>query len=152
VKGEVRSYSVLVVFALAFGALLGVQFLSWQSVEAAIPVTVDIEPDTLNLEMLGRWITVYVEPLEEYVVSDINVSTVTLEGVLLPARWDLQGDKLMLKFPAEDVIGPIWLEIYHMGKPMPQDDVWVELTVTGEFNDGVAFEGSDEVQVIAPSF
>ncbi|NIS80942.1 MAG: hypothetical protein GTO14_12195, partial [Anaerolineales bacterium] len=61
--------------------------------------TVDVEPDTLNLEMLGPWITVYVEPLEEYVVSDINVSTVTLEGVLLPARWDLQGDKLMLKFP-----------------------------------------------------
>jgi hypothetical protein len=148
----VRSYSVLVVFALAFVALLGVQFLSWQSVEAAIPVSVDIEPDTLNLEMLGLWITVYVEPPDEYFVSDINMSTVKLEGVLLPVRWDIQDDKLMLKFPAEDVISLIWLEIYHMGKPMPQDNILVELTVTGEFGDGVAFEGSDEIQVIAPSF
>ncbi|MCW3977505.1 MAG: hypothetical protein NWE77_06200 [Candidatus Bathyarchaeota archaeon] len=147
-----RSYSVLVVFALAFVALLGVQFLSWQSVEAAIPVSVDIEPDTLNLEMLGLWITVYVEPPDEYFVSDINMSTVKLEGVLLPVRWDIQDDKLMLKFPAEDVISLIWLEIYHMGKPMPQDNILVELTVTGEFGDGVAFEGSDEIQVIAPSF
>jgi hypothetical protein len=148
---EVRRYSVLVVFALAFVALLGVQFLSWQSVEAAIPVSVDIEPDTLNLEMLGPWITVYVESPDEYLVSDINVSTVKLEGVLLPVRWDVQDDKLMLKFPAEDVISLIWLEIYHMGTPLPQDNVQVELTVTGEFDDGVAFEGSDEIQVIAPS-
>ncbi len=148
-----RRYSVLTVFALAFVVLLGVQFLSWQSVEAAVPVGVEIKPDTFNLEMHGPWITVYVESPDEYLVSDINVSTVKLEGMLLPVRWEVQDDRLMLKFPAEDVISLIWLEIYHMGiiKPMPQDTILVELTVTGEFDDGVAFEGSDEIQVIAPS-
>jgi hypothetical protein len=137
-------------FALAFVGLLSVQFLAWQSVEAPIPVSVDIEPDVLNLEMHGPWITVYVESPDGYVVNDVNISSVKLEGVLLPVFWDLQDDKLMMKFGADDVISLIWLEIYHMGQPMPQDNVTVELMVAGEFNDGAAFEGSDEIQVIAP--
>jgi hypothetical protein len=49
------------------------------------------------------------------------------------------------------VISLIWLEIYHMGQPMPQDNVTVELMVVGEFDDSKAFEGSDEIQVITPS-
>jgi len=151
VKCEVRSYLVLILFALAFVGLVSVQFLSWQSVEAAIPVSVDIEPDRLNLEMHGPWITVYIEPLDEYLVSDIIISSVKLEDVLLPVFWDIQDDRLMLKFGADDVVSLIWLEIYHMGQPMPQDNVTVELTVAGKFDDSTAFEGSDEIQVIAPS-
>lgn len=146
-----RSHVALILFGLAFVGLVSVQLLSWQSVEAAISVGVDVEPDTLNLEMHGPWITVYVESPAGYEASDINISRVTLEDVLLPVSWDIQDDKLMLKFGAEDVISLIWLEIYHMGKPMPQDYITVELAVTGEFDDGAAFEGSDTIRVIAPS-
>lgn len=150
-----RSYSVLVAFALAFVVLLGLQFLPWQIVGAETSVSVDVNPDTLNLEMHGKWITVYIRPSDGYEVDDIDISTVKLEGVLSPELWKLQDDKLMMKFSAELVIGLIWLKISHMGTPMPimpQDSVPVELTITGELNDGTTrFEGSDEIRVIAPS-
>jgi hypothetical protein len=146
-----RNYSVLMAFALAFLVLLGLQFLPWQTVGAEASVIVDVDPDTLNLEMHGKWITVYIGPPDGYEVGDIDIGTVKLDGVLSPDRWDVQDDKLMMKFNAEDVISRVWLKIYHMGTPMPQDNVTVELTVTGELNDGTSFEGSDEIQVIAPS-
>ena len=149
-----RSYSVLVAFALAFVVLLGLQFLPWQAVGAETSVSVDIDPDTLNLEMYGMWITVYIGPPDGYGVGDIDISTVKLEGLPLLELWDVQDDKLMMKFNADDVIPIIWLKISHMGVPMqimPYDSDPVELTVTGKLRDGTSFKGSDEIRVIAPS-
>lgn len=150
-----RSYSVLVAFALAFLVLLGLQFFPWQTAGAETSVSVDVDPDMLNLEMYGMWITVYVGPPDGYVVGDIDISTVKLEGVLSPELWEVQDDKLMMKFNADDLIPMIWMKISHMGTPMqimPYDSVPVKLTVTGELNDGTSFEGFDEFfRVIAPS-
>lgn len=149
-----RSYSVLMAFVLAFVVLLGLQFLPWQTLGAKTSVSVEIDPDTLNLGMYGKWITVYIGEPDGYGVGDIDIGTVKLEGVLSAELWDLQDDKLIMKFNADDVIGLIWLKISHMGAPMqimPEDSVPVDLTVTGELNDGTTFEGSDEILVIAPS-
>lgn len=98
VKYEVRSYSVLMAFTPAFVVLLGLQFLPLQTAEADISVSVDIDPDTLNLEMHGKWITVYIEPLDGHEVGDININTVKLDVVLPPEWWEVQDDKLMMKF------------------------------------------------------
>lgn len=144
------------VFTLAILALLGLPLLSWQSSEADISATVDIDPDTLNLQIHRRWITVYIELPAGYDVNDINIDTVSLwidTGTLGASGWDVQDDELMLKFDAELVIGLIWLEIDHMGAHtiMPYENVPVELVVTGELDNGLTFEGSDEIRVIAPS-
>jgi len=154
VEYEMRSYSVLVAFALAFVVLLGLQFLPWQAVGAETSVSVDVDPDMLNLGMHGVWITVYVGPPDGYGVDDIDVSTVKFEGLPLLELWDVQDDKLMMKFNADDLIPIIWLKISHMGTPMqimPYDSVPVVLTVTGKLRDGTSFKGSDEIRVIAPS-
>lgn len=91
------------------------------------------------------------EPLDGYEVSDINMSTVKLNRMLFPERWKVQDGKLVMKFKAEDVIGLIWAETYHMGKPMPQENVTMELPVSGELYGGATFEGSDEIRLIASS-
>ena len=152
VKYEVRSYSVLMAFTPAFVVLLGLQFLPLQTAEADISVSVDVDPDTLNLEVHGEWITVYIEPPDGYKVSDIDISTVKLNGLLRPEHWEVQDGKLMMKFNADDVISQIiWPQISHMGIPMPQDNVPAELIVTGELSGGVSFDGSDIIRVMAPS-
>jgi len=55
----------------------------WLPKPPAISATVDIKPDTLNLKSKGKWITCYIELPEGYNVSDIDVSTVMLDGTIL---------------------------------------------------------------------
>jgi hypothetical protein len=45
-----------------------------------IAATIDINPGTLNLRSKGKWITCHIELPEGYDVSDIDVSTVMLDG------------------------------------------------------------------------
>jgi hypothetical protein len=104
----------------------------------AMADTIDIDPDTLNLDSKGRWITCYIR-LVRYDVNDIDISTVMLENVI-PAEWgDIQNGTLMVKFDrseVEDYIG------------VPQESI--ELTVSWELMDGTMFEGSDAIKVIDP--
>jgi uncharacterized protein YlzI (FlbEa/FlbD family) len=146
------------VFTLCFLMLSSLQLLSGQPFEADIEATVDAVPDTLNLMMHGKWITVYVELPEGYSIRDIDIETVGLcveewnEAEKLNASWwNIQDTKLMLKFDAEQVINRIWLKIYHIGEYMPQDNVTVNLIVVGELHGGLTFKGVDEIRVIAPS-
>lgn len=99
----------------------------------------DIDPDTLNLDSKGRWITAYIGLPDGYDIYDIDISTVLLNEVI-PADWgDIQGTIYMVKFDrsdVEDLIGA------------PEESV--ELTVTGELIDGTQFEGSDVIRAIEP--
>ena len=49
--------------------------------ETIIEATVDVDPNTLNLNSGGNWITCYVELPDGYNVNDIDGKTVTLENV-----------------------------------------------------------------------
>jgi hypothetical protein len=110
----------------------------------AIPATVDIDPDTLNLKSNGKWITAYIELPEGYDVADIDVSTILLEDTISAEAnpteigdYDEDGfADLMVKFDRSNV-----QEILEVGDE-------VEITVTGELTYGTLFEGTDTIRVI----
>jgi hypothetical protein len=109
-----------------------------------IQATINIDPDTLNLNSKGKWITCYIELPGDYDVEDIDVSTIKLnDEVPAESRPTGIGDcdddgiaELMVKFDRSAV-----QEILEAGDE-------VEITVTGELNDDTKFEGSDTIRVI----
>ena len=110
------------------------------TIEAAI----DIDPDTLNLNSKGKWITCYIELPEGYNVDDIDISTLLLNDQV-PAEihptgiGDFDNDDipdLMVKFDRSAV-----QEILEVGNE-------VEIIAFGELTDGTPFEGSDTIRVI----
>jgi hypothetical protein len=102
-----------------------------------IDATIDIDPNTLNLESNGNWITGYVDFPTGYDVNDIDVSSVQLENAI-PADWgEVQGTTQMLKFDrmaVEDLIGA------------PTDSI--ELEISGQITDGTPFVGTDSIRAI----
>mgnify|MGYP001075743106 FL=1 len=108
----------------------------------AIVANLDLKPDTVKLKSKGRWITTYIELPEDYSVSDIDISTVELNGEI-PAElhpteigdYDNDGvPDLMVKFSRQDLIA-----ILSAGEAI--------LTITGEVN-GTSFEGTDTIRVM----
>jgi hypothetical protein len=89
-------------------------------VETIIDASVDVDPDTLNLNSKGNWVTCYIELPEGYDIADVNALNVTLAGVKAHVGeegWaspetrivntvDLDGDKVperMVKFDRSEV-------------------------------------------------
>jgi len=113
--------------------------------------TTDFDPDTLNLESKGEWVTVYIELPEGYDVVDIDVSTVELyagDNSTLAEPHPIEiGDydddgvtDLMVKFDRQILID-------HLKDQGWGDGGMVELTVTGEVSETM-FEGFDTIRVI----
>jgi hypothetical protein len=100
-------------------------------------LSLDIDPDTLNLKSEGRWITAYLSA-ENASVHDIDISSALLQGTLSPERWDYQDEVLMLKFNRHELIA-----ILEVGES-------VEIRLSGKWQDGTAFEAYDVIRVIDP--
>ena len=105
--------------------------------------SVDVDPDTLNLHSQGRWITAYIELPEDYNITDIDVSTILLEGFIPAERSDIQDNALMVKFNRTEVVS--WI----------CDDLGIEygnvsLAISGELYDGTLFGGLDVIKVLFP--
>jgi len=113
-----------------------------------IPATVDFDPGTLNLKSKGRVVTVYIELPEGYDVSQIDVSSIWLNGTVSALAepteiGDYDGDgilDLMVKFDRAAVIGLFF------GKTVPSDYV-MEVTGTAA---GIRFKGTATIRVISP--
>jgi len=125
-------------------------------VRAQIPATMDIDPNTLNLQSKGEWITCYIELPEGYNVSDIDIYSIRLNNTfpmsLLPkppvpvpteiGDYDNDGiPDLMVKFNRTVLTS----HIYHTLGITYGD---VTLKITGNLTDGTLFEGKDTVKVI----
>jgi len=113
-----------------------------------IQATIDFDPDTLNLKSKGTVVTVYIELPTGYDVSQIDVSSIKLNGTV-PALakpteiGDYDGDgipELMVKFDRASVI------MLFDGKTVPGNYV-IEVTGTWE---GIRFKGTATIKVISP--
>jgi len=113
----------------------------------AISATINIDPDELNLNARGKWITAYIELPSGYDVNDIDVSCVKLcdgsncvTAISKPTKigdHDVNGvDDLMVKFDRANVA--TWFT---------QGDTKL-LTLTGITVGGICFEGSDTITTI----
>jgi len=111
---------------------------SQEKEDEILEASIDIDPDTFNLNSKGRWITAYIDLPIDYDVNDILIDPIMLEDAI-PAEWgDAQNDTLMVKFDRSDVEDLLIPGAYH-------------LKVTGELTGGKIFEGySDEIRVIQP--
>jgi hypothetical protein len=101
-------------------------------------VSLNIDPDTLNLKSLGRWITAYLTT-ENATVEDIDPTSLLLNEVIRPEWWGIQNDTtLMVKFSrsAMQAIVPVSDE--------------VDIKVTGQWKDGEGFELHNIIRVIDP--
>lgn len=101
-------------------------------------VSLNIDPDTLNLKSRGRWITAYLTA-ENARAEDIDPSSLLLNDVIGPEWWDIQNNTtLMVKFNRAAVQAIL-----------PVSDS-VEIKVTGLWKDGEAFDVYDMIRVIDP--
>ena len=116
--------------------------VSFTTGEWVIKAEINIDPDTLNLGSQGEWTTVYANITLPEDPSNVDVSTILLEGEISADWGEVQEDgRLMVKFDRDAVVN------YLIAKEYKDGDV-VTLTVTGKFMDGTSFEGSDTIQVI----
>ena len=107
-----------------------------------IPAAIDIDPDVLNLNSKGEWVTSYIELPEGYNVSDVDVEAVELSRneFVLSAVWgDVQDNVFMAKFDRQALIEYL--------KAEEITNVEVTLTIKGKLHDGTLFEGSDTIRV-----
>jgi hypothetical protein len=119
----------------------------------AIKACVEFKPEKLNLKSKGRWIACFIKLPKGYNASNINVSTIMLNGTV-PADskfkviWDCDHDRaigLMVKFNRTQVEQFILNSIQ-----VTEKFTTVKLTVTGSLKDGTQFQGTDNIKVIMP--
>jgi len=111
-----------------------------------VEATVDIKPETLNLNMQGQWITAHIELPEGYNVSDIDPESILLENMFGAVRSNMEGRTLMVKFEADGVIDYLWILLLHMGGYRSH----VDLTIKGQLRDGTQFAGMDTITIMDP--
>lgn len=121
-----------------------------------VHATIDIDPDTLNLRSMGKWITCYIELPEGYNVSDTDVTSVMLNDTVpvypkTHAIGDYDEDgipDLMVKFGRAEVIDYIMANV-NMTKLLEEKFMPVTLTTTGKLDDGTQFQGYTKIRIIA---
>jgi len=148
-----RAYRVVVVFSLLLVALLGLQLLASWTTAQTILTKVVYDPKKIDLS----------EPTPPYVNATIsskdhlwNASLVDGSSILMEGSLPQQLGYVVTKFDdyvavfdGESVVQKIWARLYHMGvvdttvhKPFK-----VELTITGQLNDGTPFQGTSTIMV-----
>jgi hypothetical protein len=118
--------------------------------------TVEIQPDTLNCRSNGRWVTAYIELPGDLSVGEIDLSTLTINGVNgsdldTPIQQegptsvsDVNGNgvpDLMVKFDRGDLVDGI-------GGLTSWSEPSVTVTIEGNLINGWFLEAEDSVQLV----
>jgi len=106
----------------------------------AISVDVEITPKTLNLQSNGNWINCAISLGDGYDITDINISSIRLNGSIEPA-WaniDQEEQKLLVKFNRSQIQQML----------LDTREVSATLTVAGSLNDDTDFEGEDTIRLV----
>jgi len=129
----------------------------WAPTQPCIVVDFDIAADVLNLRSKGKWITAYIQLPEGYDPSNINASTITLNGTIPPVldpKYDFvtksseylvdhNNDSIlerMVKFDRATLESWIYQNVGMQHE--------ISLTITGELTDGTLFDGTDTINVL----
>jgi parallel beta-helix repeat protein len=115
---------------------------------AVIVARIDFDPDTLNINSKGRWVTVFIELDAPYDVNCVNVSSLLLLGKVSASAYPAKvGDEdadgipdLKIKFDRNETISA--LNVTSAGK------FNLTITVSGSLFDGTSFKGTDIIRVI----
>ncbi|MDF1591023.1 MAG: DUF6531 domain-containing protein [Desulfobacterales bacterium] len=113
-----------------------------KSGKQVVEALVDIDPDTLNLDSHGNWVTAFIQLPEDFDVAEVDPATLTLNGTVYADRvqvedFDSDGiPNLMAKFDRARVSGTL----------QPGDGV--EMLVEGEA-DAFLISGVDTIRVIS---
>lgn len=101
-----------------------------------IEARIEIHPETLNLKSNGKWVTCIIELPDYLDESDIDPSTVLLEGIITAQKPVLTGHSLNVKFDRSELE-----DLLTSGKG-------IVLTVSGRLWNGMAFQGTDSIDAI----
>lgn len=101
-----------------------------------VDAEIEIHPETLNLKSNGRWVTCIMKLPDYLDESDIDPSTVYLEGTIPAENPVLTGSSLNVKFDRSELEGLL----------ATGDEI--TLTVTGQLWDGMPFKGTDTIRAI----
>jgi len=147
-----RLYSIRSVLGVLLLAMVGMQLLTPQIVGTSIEASVDIKPETLNLER-GGVITVFVEFFDpSYNVSDVDFESIKLRvedasDWVEPIRCVVADGKLVVKFDGLTVADYIIGKLVHMQIILPQSKYSMDFVVEGMVK-GEQFEGSDLIRIM----
>ena len=146
--------AMTLVYLFVFSVMVGGLLVAPMATASTISATVTIDPEKMNLrDPPESWqspsmiATIKFPKPDRKRLMDIDNSTVLLDGVIPLYKEDMSPGKYKAFFDKQVVIDHLWLELIHMGYDEPFKNVKVELTVTGNLNDGTPFEGSDTILV-----
>jgi hypothetical protein len=114
----------------------------WEVMRAVLPTVLrmKVSPSSINLKSKGNWITIRLYLGSTLQAEDVIVSSLLLEGEVTASKAIISkgSNSLMGKFSRADVQA-----LLDTGKA-------VEITLTGQMQDGTLFTATDTVKVIKP--
>lgn len=115
-----------------------------------VHVCMDYQPDVMKLNSVGKLLFVCVEPSEAFNLSEVDVSSLRLNGTISPESESVRTEDYDGDTVPELVMTFNWTEISELALSEHIMHGNLVLALDGQLCDGTSFEGSDAVIVRMP--